>query len=211
PCGDRRIRRSADRSHPGFRARAWAARRPGHGTARPRPLHSKCARGHRRGASREDLAGQGSAPPRHRDRRAASRRPPRRRPRYCGEVPHAGSHDDRSEEGEHMSDRDSGPGFFGVIEALLAIVGALTVMGVVAVAASVPAWHMELRRGEQGKTFGSVTAKEVAEALKKEAKAEIDKTNVVLHEPLRSLGIHKVEVRLLTDVRADVTVAIEPA
>jgi hypothetical protein len=48
-----------------------------------------------------------------------------------------------------MSDRDQGPGFFGVIEALLAIVGALTVMGVLAVAASVLAWEMELRRSEQ--------------------------------------------------------------
>ena len=48
-----------------------------------------------------------------------------------------------------MSDRDSGPGFFGVIEARLAIVGALTVMGVLAVAASVLAWEMELRRSEQ--------------------------------------------------------------
>jgi large subunit ribosomal protein L9 len=69
----------------------------------------------------------------------------------------------------------------------------------------------KLKAGEQGKTFGSVTAKEVADALKKEAKADIDKTKIVLHEPLRSLGIHKVEVRLLTDVRANVTVAIEPA
>ncbi|MGH2471242.1 MAG: 50S ribosomal protein L9 [Candidatus Limnocylindria bacterium] len=68
-----------------------------------------------------------------------------------------------------------------------------------------------LKAGEQGKTFGSVTAKEVAEALKKEAKAEIDKTKIVLLEPLRSLGVHKVEVRLLSDVRANVTVAIEPA
>src|SRR5256886_17408366 len=34
----------------------------------------------------------------------------------------------------------------------------------------------KLKAGEQGKTFGSVTAKEVADALKKEAKAEIDKT-----------------------------------
>ena len=69
----------------------------------------------------------------------------------------------------------------------------------------------KLKAGEQGKTFGSVTAKEVADALTKEAKAEIDKTKVVLHEPLRSLGVHKVEVRLLSDVRANVTVAIEPA
>lgn len=48
-----------------------------------------------------------------------------------------------------MSDRDSGGGFFGAIEALLAIVGALTVMGVIAVAASVLAWEMELRKSEQ--------------------------------------------------------------
>jgi large subunit ribosomal protein L9 len=69
----------------------------------------------------------------------------------------------------------------------------------------------KLKAGEQGKTFGSVTAKEVADALKKETKADIDKTKIVLHEPLRSLGVHKVEVRLLSDVRANVTVAIEPA
>jgi hypothetical protein len=48
-----------------------------------------------------------------------------------------------------MSDRESGGGFFGAIEALLAIIGALTVMGVVAVAASVLAWEMELRKSEQ--------------------------------------------------------------
>jgi large subunit ribosomal protein L9 len=69
----------------------------------------------------------------------------------------------------------------------------------------------KLKAGEHGKTFGSVTAKEVAEALRKDAKAEIDKTKIVLREPLRSLGVHKIEVRLLPDVRADVTVAIEPA
>jgi len=69
----------------------------------------------------------------------------------------------------------------------------------------------KLKAGDQGKTFGSVTAKEVADSLEKEAKAEIDKTKIILHEPLRSLGIHRVEVRLLSDVRANVTVAIEPA
>ena len=48
-----------------------------------------------------------------------------------------------------MSDRDSGGGVFGLIEALLAIIGALTVMGVIAVAASILAWEMELRKSEQ--------------------------------------------------------------
>ncbi len=48
-----------------------------------------------------------------------------------------------------MGDRDSGGGLFGVVEAILAIIGALTVMGVLAVAASVFAWEMELRKSEQ--------------------------------------------------------------
>ena len=48
-----------------------------------------------------------------------------------------------------MSDRESGGGFFGFVEGVLALIGALTVMGVVAVAASVFAWEMELRKSEQ--------------------------------------------------------------
>jgi hypothetical protein len=55
-----------------------------------------------------------------------------------------------------MSDRDSG-GVFDVIEALLAIIGALTVMGVVAVAASVLAWEMELRKSEQDGSLAETT------------------------------------------------------
>jgi hypothetical protein len=55
-----------------------------------------------------------------------------------------------------MSDRDSGS-VFDVIEALLAIIGALTVMGVVAVAASVLAWEMELRKSEQDGSLAETT------------------------------------------------------
>lgn len=45
--------------------------------------------------------------------------------------------------------KDGGRGFFGFVEAILAIIGALTVMGILAVAASVLAWEMELRKSEQ--------------------------------------------------------------
>ena len=67
-----------------------------------------------------------------------------------------------------------------------------------------------LKAGEQGKTFGSVTSKDIAEALRQGHKVDVDKTNVHLPEPLKSLGVHNVEIRLLTDVRATVAVAIEP-
>lgn len=55
-----------------------------------------------------------------------------------------------------MSDRDSGS-VFDVVEALLAIIGALTVMGVVAVAASVLAWELELRKSEQDGSLAETT------------------------------------------------------
>ncbi len=47
-----------------------------------------------------------------------------------------------------MRDNDGG-GFFSVIEAFLAVIGAITLVGVLAVGASVLAWEMELRKSEQ--------------------------------------------------------------
>ncbi len=48
-----------------------------------------------------------------------------------------------------MKGRESGGGVFGAIKAILAIIGALTVMGILAVAGSVLAWELELRKSEQ--------------------------------------------------------------
>ena len=68
-----------------------------------------------------------------------------------------------------------------------------------------------LKAGEQGKTFGSVTNKDIAEALQREHSVSVDRAKIHLAEPLRSLGPHSVEIRLLPDVRATLTVAVEPA
>ena len=69
----------------------------------------------------------------------------------------------------------------------------------------------KLKAGEQGKTFGSVTNKDIAEALRSEHRIDIDRAKIVLPEPVRSLGAHTVEIRILPDVRATVTIAVEPA
>src|SRR5438105_4685160 len=69
----------------------------------------------------------------------------------------------------------------------------------------------KLKAGEQGKTFGSVTSKDVADALKKEHRIEIDRTKISLGEQVKTLGTHSVEIRLLPDVRAKVAIAVEPA
>lgn len=69
----------------------------------------------------------------------------------------------------------------------------------------------KLKAGDQGKTFGSVTNKDVADALKKEHGIDVDRTKVILADPVRALGTHSVEIRLLPDVRAKVTIAVEAA
>ena len=40
---------------------------------------------------------------------------------------------------------------------------------------------------------------------------EVDRTKIHLAEPVKTLGAHQVEIRILPDVRATVTVAVEPA
>lgn len=67
----------------------------------------------------------------------------------------------------------------------------------------------KLKVGPQGKAFGSVTDRDIAEALKKKG-FDIPREQIHLEEPLRSTGVHAVEIRLLSDVRARVTVAVEP-
>jgi large subunit ribosomal protein L9 len=67
----------------------------------------------------------------------------------------------------------------------------------------------KLKAGGTGKTFGSITNRDVADALKREAGIDVDRTKIHLEDPLRTLGTHEIEIRLLTDVRAKVTITIE--
>ena len=68
--------------------------------------------------------------------------------------------------------------------------------------------RFEVVVGEKEKIFGSVTAQEVAEALVKQG-FSIDKKQIRLAEPLRSLGKHRVSVELAPEVK--VTLEIEIA
>lgn len=65
-----------------------------------------------------------------------------------------------------------------------------------------------LRGGAQGRVFGSVTNRDIAEALAARGIA-VARAQVQLSEPLRALGTHRVEVRLLPDVKATLTVSVE--
>ena len=63
------------------------------------------------------------------------------------------------------------------------------------------------RAGEEGHLFGSVTAKDVAEALERQ-NYNIDRRKIQLEENIRQVGEYKVPVRLHREVTAEVTVNV---
>jgi large subunit ribosomal protein L9 len=71
--------------------------------------------------------------------------------------------------------------------------------------------RVQVRVGEEGKLFGSVTASDVAEAILAQAGVQVDRHDVHLEEPIRSIGAHEVRVHLFPGVDPVVTVQVEPA
>ena len=68
---------------------------------------------------------------------------------------------------------------------------------------------LKIKTGEGGRTFGSVSTKEIAQALKDQLGLEIDKKKLVLAEPLRNLGTFTVPIKLHTQVTAELKVRID--
>ena len=62
--------------------------------------------------------------------------------------------------------------------------------------------------GPDKRLYGSVTSKEIAEALKKDYAIELDKRKITLATPIKSFGRFSAEVRLFTDVVGTITVEV---
>jgi large subunit ribosomal protein L9 len=67
--------------------------------------------------------------------------------------------------------------------------------------------RIEKRVGEHGHLFGSVTANEIADALLEKG-IEVDKRRIELEQPIKSIGMHDVDVRLHRDVVAQIQVEV---
>jgi large subunit ribosomal protein L9 len=63
--------------------------------------------------------------------------------------------------------------------------------------------------GENNQLFGSVTAKDIADALEAQ-RFHIERRKIQLDEPVRTLGDHRVTLRLHRDVSTEIDVVIEP-
>ena len=61
------------------------------------------------------------------------------------------------------------------------------------------------RVGEEGKLFGSVTATDIAQQLEQQG-FHVEKRQIDLHEPIKSLGVYRVPIRLHADVKPEIRV-----
>lgn len=61
---------------------------------------------------------------------------------------------------------------------------------------------IQVKTGENGKIFGSVTSKEIAENLEKQYKIKIDKKKILLEEAIKELGIFNIDIKLYDGVMA---------
>ena len=70
--------------------------------------------------------------------------------------------------------------------------------------------QFELRAGEEGKLFGSVTSADIFAKIS-EAEIEIDRKKIQLDEPIKTLGEHKVSIKLPASVVAELSVEVVAA
>ena len=68
---------------------------------------------------------------------------------------------------------------------------------------------MGVKVGEGGKLYGSITAKDIADALGRRG-ITVDRHKIELDEPLKTLGTYKVAVKVLSGMTPEVTVVVEP-
>ena len=68
--------------------------------------------------------------------------------------------------------------------------------------------EVKIKTGEGGRTFGSVSTKEIAEAAKKQLGLDLDKKKMQLAEPVKALGFYEVPVKLHPQVTAALKVHV---
>ena len=70
---------------------------------------------------------------------------------------------------------------------------------------------VSIKAGEGGRTFGSVSSKEIATAYKEQCGKEIDKKKIILPEPIKSFGVYEVAVKLHPKVTGTLKVKVQEA
>lgn len=65
-------------------------------------------------------------------------------------------------------------------------------------------------KGGEGRLFGSVTTKEIAESLKEQTGLDIDRRKIILDEPIKQFGGYELEVRLFEGIKGKLKIMVVP-
>ena len=68
--------------------------------------------------------------------------------------------------------------------------------------------RIKMGHGQDGRLYGSVTAKDIAEELQKKISVEVDKRKILMKDTIKAYGNYSVELKLLSDVIAKFTVVV---
>ena len=68
---------------------------------------------------------------------------------------------------------------------------------------------IKTKAGDGGKIFGSITSKDIADALKEQHKIDVDKKKIQLGTPIKNIGEMNVDIKLYTEVSASLKVVVE--
>lgn len=66
---------------------------------------------------------------------------------------------------------------------------------------------LKIKAGESGKVFGSITNKEIAQAVNKLG-YEIDKRTIILKQPIKNVGLYPIEIKLFTNISVKINLAV---
>ena len=67
---------------------------------------------------------------------------------------------------------------------------------------------LKTKAGESGKTFGSITSKEISENIEKQFGEKVDKKKIVMKEPIRAIGGYVVDLKLFEGVICKLTISV---
>lgn len=66
----------------------------------------------------------------------------------------------------------------------------------------------DVQIGDEGQLFGAVTSQMVADGIKKNADVDIDKKRIDIRKAIKTVGLHKVDVTIYRDIKAEVEVVV---
>lgn len=68
--------------------------------------------------------------------------------------------------------------------------------------------QLSIKSGEGGRTFGSISSKEIATALKSQFSIDVDKKKIQLSDPIKNIGMHTVQIKVHPQVNAELKIKV---